>query len=100
MKEKGLELDGGEPRRLETDNSRYQYLPRVAAYGADPEGTKYGFEDEVRFTPSISSILSKYLTPLQIDSCYFSGFGNKDVAWLHKPSKTVRIPQYPILPPT
>ncbi|KZP08115.1 hypothetical protein FIBSPDRAFT_840622 [Athelia psychrophila] len=50
MKEKGLELDG--------------------AYGADPEGTKYGFEDE-------------------IDSCYFSGFGNKDVAWLHKPSKTL-----------
>jgi len=50
MKAKGLDFDG--------------------AYGADPEGTKYGFEDE-------------------IDACYFSGFENKDVAWLHKPSKTV-----------
>ncbi|KAJ7255273.1 hypothetical protein C8J57DRAFT_1345943 [Mycena rebaudengoi] len=40
------------------------------AYGADAPGTTYGFEDE-------------------IDACYFSGFGNKDVAWFHKSSKTL-----------
>jgi len=39
-------------------------------YGKDPEGTKYGFEDEV-------------------SSCYFSGFVNKDVAFCHKASKTL-----------
>ncbi|KAF7974986.1 hypothetical protein HWV62_10739 [Athelia sp. TMB] len=50
MKEQGLEFDG--------------------AYGFDPEGTKYGFEDE-------------------IDACYFHGIVTKDVAWLHKPSKTL-----------
>lgn len=40
------------------------------AYGQDPEGTKYGFEPE-------------------ITACYFSGFVNKDVAFLHGPSKTL-----------
>lgn len=40
------------------------------AYGKDPEGTKYGFEPE-------------------ITACYFSGFANKDVAFLHAPSKTL-----------
>jgi len=39
-------------------------------YGKDPEGTKYGFEDEV-------------------SACYFSGFKNKDVAFCHKASKTL-----------
>jgi len=39
-------------------------------YGKDPEGTKYGFEDE-------------------ISACYFSGFQNKDVAFCHKASKTL-----------
>jgi len=39
-------------------------------YGKDPEGTKYGFEDEV-------------------SACYFSGFQNKDVAFCHKASKTL-----------
>ncbi|KAF9516317.1 hypothetical protein BS47DRAFT_1340919 [Hydnum rufescens UP504] len=41
----------------------------AGAYGADPEGTKYGYEPEVRV--------------------YFSGFKNKDVAFLHGPSKTL-----------
>jgi len=39
-------------------------------YGKDPEGTKYGFEDE-------------------IEAQYFSAFENKDVAFFHKASKTV-----------
>jgi len=39
-------------------------------YGKDPEGTKYGFEDE-------------------ISACYFSAFKNKDVAFCHKASKTL-----------
>jgi len=39
-------------------------------YGKDPEGTLYGFEDE-------------------ISAQYFSGFENKDVAFYHKASKTV-----------
>jgi len=39
-------------------------------YGKDPEGTKYGFEDE-------------------ISACYFSGFQNKDVAFCHKATKTL-----------
>ncbi|KAH8806659.1 hypothetical protein DL96DRAFT_1537079 [Flagelloscypha sp. PMI_526] len=42
------------------------------AYGTDPEGTLYGFEDE-------------------IDACYFSGSLNKDVVWCHKPSGTVLV---------
>ncbi|TDL21952.1 hypothetical protein BD410DRAFT_789034 [Rickenella mellea] len=40
------------------------------AYGADPEGTKYGFENEIK-------------------ACYFSGFQNKDVAFFHEPSKSL-----------
>jgi len=39
-------------------------------YGKDPEGTLYGFEDEIA-------------------AQYFSGFENKDVAFWHKASKTV-----------
>ncbi|KAG9034828.1 hypothetical protein FRB95_012521 [Tulasnella sp. JGI-2019a] len=39
-------------------------------YGKDPEGTKYGFEDE-------------------ISACYFSAFKNKDVAFCHHASKTL-----------
>ncbi|KIO34794.1 hypothetical protein M407DRAFT_90077 [Tulasnella calospora MUT 4182] len=41
-------------------------------YGQDPADTKYGFESE-------------------IDACYFSGFANKDVAFCHRPSKTLVI---------
>jgi len=40
------------------------------AYGADAPGTNYGFEDEIQ-------------------SCYFSGFANKDVAFHHIPSKSL-----------
>ncbi|KAI1792382.1 hypothetical protein LXA43DRAFT_1093625 [Ganoderma leucocontextum] len=40
------------------------------AWGADPPNTKYGFEDD-------------------IEHCYFPGFLNKDVAFLHKDSKTL-----------
>ncbi|KAL5498480.1 hypothetical protein ACEPAH_1833 [Sanghuangporus vaninii] len=39
-------------------------------YGRDPEGTKYGFEDEIK-------------------SCYFSGFQNQDVAFNHIASRTL-----------
>ncbi|KAG9080746.1 hypothetical protein FRC06_006200 [Ceratobasidium sp. 370] len=39
-------------------------------YGQDPAGTKYGFEPEIQ-------------------ACYFSGFQNQDVAFLHAPSKTL-----------
>lgn len=39
-------------------------------WGTDPPETQYGFEDEVK-------------------ACYFSGFKNKDVAFLHIPSKTL-----------
>ncbi|KAJ7054378.1 hypothetical protein C8F01DRAFT_488437 [Mycena amicta] len=42
------------------------------AYGADPEGTKYGFEDEIY-------------------ACYFSGFANLDVAFFHAASKTLIV---------
>ncbi|KAK7683522.1 hypothetical protein QCA50_013356 [Cerrena zonata] len=41
-------------------------------YGVDWEDTKYGFEDEIQ-------------------SCYFSGFAKKDVAWFHLPSKTLIV---------
>ncbi|TBU24279.1 hypothetical protein BD311DRAFT_766803 [Dichomitus squalens] len=40
------------------------------AWGEDPAHTTYGFEDD-------------------IEHCYFSGFHNKDVAFLHKPSRTL-----------
>ncbi|KAG2035942.1 hypothetical protein BDR03DRAFT_899034 [Suillus americanus] len=39
-------------------------------WGRDPPGTNYGFEDEIKH-------------------CYFSGFRNKDVAFLHTPSKSL-----------
>ncbi|KAF9069480.1 hypothetical protein BDP27DRAFT_718995 [Rhodocollybia butyracea] len=39
-------------------------------WGSDPEGTKYGFEEDVQH-------------------CYFSGFKNKDVAFFHPSSKTM-----------
>ncbi|KII91274.1 hypothetical protein PLICRDRAFT_173152 [Plicaturopsis crispa FD-325 SS-3] len=40
------------------------------AWGRDPEGTKYGFEDDVQHR-------------------YFSGYKNKDVAFFHPASKTL-----------
>jgi len=39
-------------------------------WGRDAPNTQYGFEDE-------------------IEHCYFSGFKNKDIAFLHKPSKSL-----------
>ena len=39
-------------------------------YGRDPPETKYGYEPEIQ-------------------ACYFSGFQNQDVAFLHGPSKTL-----------
>ncbi|OAX38472.1 hypothetical protein K503DRAFT_800417 [Rhizopogon vinicolor AM-OR11-026] len=39
-------------------------------WGRDPPDTNYGFEDEIKH-------------------CYFSGFRNKDVAFLHMPSKSL-----------
>ncbi|QRV73494.1 hypothetical protein RhiJN_01508 [Ceratobasidium sp. AG-Ba] len=39
-------------------------------YGQDPAGTKYGYEPEIQ-------------------ACYFSGFQNQDVAFLHTASKTL-----------
>ncbi|KIK70265.1 hypothetical protein GYMLUDRAFT_34761 [Collybiopsis luxurians FD-317 M1] len=39
-------------------------------WGSDPEGTKYGFEEDVQH-------------------CYFSGFKNKDVAFFHPASKSM-----------
>ncbi|TDL21978.1 hypothetical protein BD410DRAFT_789059 [Rickenella mellea] len=41
------------------------------AYGSDPEGTTYGFENEVNY--------------------YFPGFRNKDVAFYHEPSKSLIV---------
>ncbi|KAK0192105.1 hypothetical protein F5146DRAFT_1038348 [Armillaria mellea] len=56
------------------------------AWGLDAPDTKYGFEDEVRLYGSTSLSM---LTGLQIKHCYFSGFINKDVAFLHEPSKSM-----------
>ncbi|KAG2111792.1 hypothetical protein BD769DRAFT_1580765 [Suillus cothurnatus] len=39
-------------------------------WGRDPPDTNYGFEDEIKH-------------------CYFSGFRNKDVAFLHTPSRSL-----------
>ncbi|KAJ3780921.1 hypothetical protein GGU10DRAFT_126799 [Lentinula aff. detonsa] len=41
-------------------------------YGVDPPETLYGFEDEIK-------------------ACYFSGFANKDVAFLHVATKTLIV---------
>ncbi|OCH87133.1 hypothetical protein OBBRIDRAFT_176283 [Obba rivulosa] len=40
------------------------------AWGADPAGTQYGFESDIKH-------------------CYFSGFANKDIAFFHTASKTL-----------
>ncbi|THH01291.1 hypothetical protein EW026_g1387 [Hermanssonia centrifuga] len=42
------------------------------SYGIDPPAATYGFENDIQ-------------------SCYFSGFSKKDVAWLHIPSKTLIV---------
>ena len=42
----------------------------TSVYGKDPEGTKYGFEDEIK-------------------AQYFSGFVGKDVVFFHLASKTL-----------
>ena len=55
-------MDGVEPK-----------VPGVkfaGVYGKDPEGTLYGYEDE-------------------IETVYFSAFENRDVAFYHKASKTL-----------
>jgi len=52
------------------------------AWGRDPPNTRYGFENE-------------------IEHCYFSGFKNKDVAFLHKASKSlIQADLLMNLPPT
>jgi len=59
---KVIGVDGVEPK-----------VPGVrfaGVYGKDPEGTVYGYEDE-------------------IEAVYFSAFENKDVAFYHKASKTL-----------
>ncbi|KAF9033993.1 hypothetical protein BDZ89DRAFT_1012174 [Hymenopellis radicata] len=47
-------------------------LEVAGAYGADPEGTEYGYEAEIK-------------------ALYFSGFANKDVAFYHIASKTLVV---------
>ncbi|KAH9941106.1 uncharacterized protein BXZ73DRAFT_75081 [Epithele typhae] len=42
------------------------------SWGKDPEGTKYGFEDDIQHL-------------------YFSGFRNKDAAFLHRASKSLIV---------
>ena len=61
------------------------------AYGKDPAGTKYGFEDEVN-----AWYVAKHLprddpfVDLRSKS-YFSGFINKDVAFNHIESKSLIV---------
>lgn len=81
--QEGLKLDGG----VCCTTSNVQELIVLTAYGVDPEGTKYGFEDEIE---------AWYLRIMHIPYhesyhffSYFSGHGNKDIAFLHKASKTL-----------
>lgn len=53
-----------------TKNMSDKSLQFDGLWGRDPPGTNYGFEDEIKH-------------------CYFSGFRNKDVAFLHMPSKSL-----------
>ncbi|CAL1708877.1 unnamed protein product [Somion occarium] len=57
----------GLPDKMESHRWKYDGL-----YGIDSSETRYGFEDEIQ-------------------SCYFSGFSKKDVAFLHIPSKTLIV---------
>ncbi|KDQ60115.1 hypothetical protein JAAARDRAFT_32487 [Jaapia argillacea MUCL 33604] len=52
------------------ERKKAEGLTLDGAYGADPADTKYGFEDD-------------------ISACHFPGHANSDVAFLHKPSKTL-----------
>ncbi|KIY71384.1 hypothetical protein CYLTODRAFT_369527, partial [Cylindrobasidium torrendii FP15055 ss-10] len=52
------------------ENHPNKELEADGVWGKDPAGTQYGFEDDIQH-------------------CYFSGFINKDVAFLHTPSKTL-----------
>ena len=84
-----------------------------AAWGADPAGTKYGFEDDVRLLlhpsqvlflidpradPALVSLLadpsacasrSGEVARLIETFSYFSGHQNKDVAFFHPASKSL-----------
>lgn len=57
------------------------FLIQLLVYGSDPPGTKYGYEDEVRFflyydgySESLTDIFNQYLDPSMVRS-YFP--------WLH-----------------
>jgi hypothetical protein len=55
VKTKGLELDGGKSEFC-VHRPRFNSLTTRKAYGADPVGTNYGFEDEVFLLIFIVSI--------------------------------------------
>ncbi|KAJ3995916.1 hypothetical protein F5050DRAFT_1808208 [Lentinula boryana] len=61
------------------------------AWGSDPEGTQYGFEEDARriFIFIVLRYLLTLTTEHQIQHCYFSGFANKDVAFFHPDSKSM-----------
>lgn len=58
----------GVPEHLSKPNLKELKFDGV--YGVDPEGTRYGFEDEIK-------------------ACYFSGFLNQDVAFNHIASRSL-----------
>ncbi|KAH9477979.1 hypothetical protein JR316_0010212 [Psilocybe cubensis] len=59
-------------------------------WGRDPQDTKYGFEDDIEhWSDNDTPILGIEYLLIWISSSYFSGFKNKDVAFLHKPSKSL-----------
>ncbi|KAJ3558088.1 hypothetical protein NM688_g1125 [Phlebia brevispora] len=51
------------------------------AWGADPVGTKYGFEDDIQHCESLVFLI--------LVGSYFSGHQNKDVAFFHPASKSL-----------
>ena len=63
-------------------------------YGVDPQGTKYGFEDEVCLSMQFVSrraneLIDSACSTEQISARFFSTFPNRDVAFFHKDSKTM-----------
>ncbi|KAG5351614.1 hypothetical protein C0989_005582 [Termitomyces sp. Mn162] len=67
---------------------RLKDLKFDGAWGRDSPTTSYGFEDEVHMLIIFNILM---IDPLdrQIKACFFSGFKNKDVAFLHVESKVL-----------
>jgi hypothetical protein len=59
-------------------------------FGKDPAGTRYGFDDEVGFTSTLTSFYAEHGIA-QIQHVFFSGHRKGDVAFFHPASRSLMV---------